>query len=92
LNTTPDIAKTFSTGRSQAIRLSQAERLPKAYRFDAGEVFIEKAGNTVILRPKQDPSLAWGTRLQSILSGWEGTPEDIERNHTLSLDDDESFD
>jgi antitoxin VapB len=86
MNTTPDTAKIFSTGRSQAVRL------PKAYRFDTAEVFIEKVGNTVILRPKQDPSPAWGTRLQSILSGWDGMPEDIERNHTLSVDDVESFD
>lgn len=86
MNVARDTAKIFSTGRSQAVRL------PKAYRFDTAEVFIEKVGNTVILRPKQDPSTAWGTRLQSILSGWEGMPEEIERNHTLPVDDIESLD
>lgn len=81
-----DTAKIFTTGRSQAVRL------PKAYRFDTAEVFIEKVGNTVILRPKKDEPNAWGTRLQSILSGWEGMPEEIERDRTLPVDDIESLD
>jgi antitoxin VapB len=81
-----DTAKIFTTGRSQAVRL------PKAYRFDTAEVFIEKVGNTVILRPKQDESGEWGTRLQAILSGREGMPEEIERDHTLPPDDIESLD
>jgi len=79
-------AKIFTTGRSQAVRL------PKAYRFDTAEVFIEKVGNTVILRPKQDDPREWGTRLHAILSGWEGMPEKIERDHTLPVDDIESLD
>ena len=79
------VAKIFITGRSQAVRL------PKAYRFDTDEVFIEKVGNTVILRPKQDEPGEWGTRLHAILSGWEGMPEEIERKHTLPPDDIESL-
>jgi antitoxin VapB len=86
MNALADTAKIFTTGRSQAVRL------PKAYRFDTNEVFIEKVGNTVILRPKQEETSGWGTRLQSILSGWEGMPEEIERNHTLPPDDIESLD
>ncbi len=86
MNALTDTAKIFTTGRSQAVRL------PKAYRFDTAEVFIEKVGNTVILRPKQDKPGEWGTRLQAILSGWEGMPEDIERDHTLPPDDIESLD
>ena len=86
MNALTDTAKIFTTGRSQAVRL------PKAYRFDTTEVFIEKVGNTVILRPKQDEPGAWGTRLQAILSGWEGMPEEIERKHTLPPDDIESLD
>ncbi len=39
-------AKVFATGRSQAIRL------PKAFRFDTDEVFIERKGGHVILTPK----------------------------------------
>jgi antitoxin VapB len=85
MNALTDTAKIFTTGRSQAVRL------PKAYRFDTAEVFIEKVGNTVILRPKQDEPGEWGTRLQAILSGWEGMPEEIERKHTLPPDDIESL-
>ena len=86
MSSATDTAKIFTTGRSHAVRL------PKAYRFDTAEVFIEKVGNTVILRPKQDESIAWGTRLQSILSGWQGMPEEIERDHILPVDDIESLD
>ncbi len=86
MSSSTDTAKIFTTGRSQAVRL------PKAYRFDTDEVFIEKVGNTVVLRPKQNTTLAWGTHLQSILSGWQGMPEEIERQHTLSEDDIESLD
>ena len=86
MNALTDTAKIFTTGRSQAVRL------PKAYRFDTAEVFIEKVGNSVILRPKKDEPGEWGTRLQAILSGWEGMPEEIERDHTLPPDDIESLD
>jgi antitoxin VapB len=86
MNALTDTAKIFTTGRSQAVRL------PKAYRFDTAEVFIEKVGNTVILRPKQGEPGEWGTRLQAILSGWEGMPEEMKRDHTLPPDDIESLD
>lgn len=39
-------AKLFMNGRSQAIRL------PAEFRFSGREVFIEKQGDNVILRPK----------------------------------------
>jgi antitoxin VapB len=42
----PKTAKIFKNGRSQAIRL------PADFRFSGREVFIEKKGNIVILRPK----------------------------------------
>ena len=86
MNALTDTAKIFTTGRSQAVRL------PKSYRFDTAEVFIEKVGNAVILRPKQDKLGDWGTRLQAILSCWEGMPEETERDHTLPPDDIESLD
>ncbi len=38
-------AKVFTNGRSQAVRL------PKEYRFDTDEVFINKIGDMVILMP-----------------------------------------
>ena len=48
-----DTAKIFTTERSQAVRL------PKAYRFDTEEVFIERKGDLVILRPKHDKDQWW---------------------------------
>ncbi|MGO9603477.1 MAG: antitoxin [Candidatus Binataceae bacterium] len=44
-----DTAKIFRTGRSQAVRI------PKAYRFDCEEVFIERDGDRVILTPRKRP-------------------------------------
>ena len=38
-------AKVFSSGRSQAVRI------PKEYRFDSEEVFINRVGDAVILTP-----------------------------------------
>jgi antitoxin VapB len=83
---TPSVAKVFTTGRSQAVRL------PKAFRFDTDEVTIEKVGNAVILRPKKEDDAAWVARLQDILGGFEGMPEEIERDKTPAIDDIESFD
>jgi antitoxin VapB len=40
------IAKVFVTGRSQAIRI------PKEFRFECEEVYIERHGDQVILTPK----------------------------------------
>jgi antitoxin VapB len=39
------IAKIFQNGGSQAVRL------PRAFRFEGTEVFIEKQGNKVVLKP-----------------------------------------
>lgn len=39
-------AKIFMNGRSQAVRL------PKEFRFDCDEVFVEKQGDCVILSAK----------------------------------------
>ncbi|MBR2255760.1 MAG: AbrB/MazE/SpoVT family DNA-binding domain-containing protein [Blautia sp.] len=37
--------KVFTNGRSQAVRI------PKEYRFDADEVFINKIGDAIVLTP-----------------------------------------
>ena len=42
-------AKLFENGRSQAVRL------PKECRFDAGEVTVNKIGDVVLLIPKDNP-------------------------------------
>jgi len=41
-------AKVFKNGRSQAVRL------PAEFRFSTHEVFIERQGDAVILRPKPE--------------------------------------
>ena len=38
-------AKVFTSGRSQAVRI------PKEYRFDSEEVFINRVGDAIILTP-----------------------------------------
>ena len=85
MNPALDTAKIFTTGRSQAVRL------PKAYRFDTSEVFIEKVGNTVILRPKSNKD-EWWASVQKALAQFEGFPEEIERERGLLPDDIESMD
>ena len=43
-----EIARVFTNGRSQAVRI------PKEYRFDVDEVYINKIGNALVLVPKAD--------------------------------------
>ena len=47
---TRKIAKLFMNGRSQAVRI------PKEFRFEGTEVYIEKDGDRVILSPKRASS------------------------------------
>ena len=42
-----EIAKVFENGRSQAIRL------PKKYRFNSDEVYVQQLGDAVLLVPKE---------------------------------------
>jgi len=56
-------AKVFTTNRSQAIRL------PREFRFQTSEVFIQKRGDQVILTPRPDSWSAYldsGSRLQRL--------------------------
>lgn len=52
-----EVAKVFSNGGSQAVRL------PKECRFEQDEVLAKRIGNIVILMPKDDP---WGLMLQGL--------------------------
>jgi antitoxin VapB len=61
------VAKLFKTGRSQAVRL------PKEFRFEGTEVFIQKVGNTVVLTLKEN-------RFERMLAAIEMAGADIERN------------
>ena len=42
------VAKVFQNGRSQAIRI------PKEYRVDSKEVYIQKVGDTLLIKPKKN--------------------------------------
>ena len=47
---TRKVAKLFKNGRSQAVRI------PKEFRFEGTEVYIERDGERVILSPKEKVS------------------------------------
>ncbi|WP_353571901.1 type II toxin-antitoxin system VapB family antitoxin [Candidatus Albibeggiatoa sp. nov. BB20] len=50
-------AKLFQNGQSQAVRL------PKEFRFEGSEVFIQKQGENVILLPVQ---ISWDSLFNSL--------------------------
>ncbi len=50
-------AKVFMNGRSQAVRL------PKDFRFDTKEVYINKIDNIIMLIPKDNP---WVNMMNSL--------------------------
>lgn len=52
-----NVAKVFMNGRSQAVRL------PKDFRFNAKEVYINKIDNIIILIPKDNP---WVNMMNSL--------------------------
>ena len=52
-------AKLFKNGQSQAVRL------PKEFRFEGDEVYIEKVGNSIMLSPKDKK---WETFLEGLYS------------------------
>ena len=45
------LAKVYQNGRSQAVRI------PKEFRVDTTEVYMEKVGETLVIRPK--PQNRW---------------------------------
>ena len=60
------IARVFTTGRSQAVRL------PKEFRFDTETVMVHREGNAVILEPVRE----WP---EDYVESFTGIPEDFER-------------
>ena len=50
-------AKVFANGRSQAVRL------PKDFRFNTKEVYINKIDNVIMLIPKESP---WTSMIDSL--------------------------
>jgi len=51
------VARIFTSGNSQAVRL------PKKYRLDGDRVFIKKVGNALVLIPAHAP---WQTLFDSL--------------------------
>lgn len=70
-DTSMNTAKVFTSGRSQAVRI------PKEYRFDVDEVFINKIGDTVMLTPVKSLAAAFeeGAHLLSDDYLMDGIPE-----------------
>lgn len=70
---TMETAKIFVSGRSQAVRI------PKEYRFDADEVYINKVGNALILTPVEKLPDVFREGLQNFTSDFmaEGRPNEL---------------
>lgn len=66
-------ARIFSNGRSQAVRI------PKEYRFDVEEVFINKIGNVLVLVPKEDLAAEFEKGAAMLTEDFlaEGLPESV---------------
>lgn len=65
-------AKVFKTARSQAVRI------PKDFRLDCDEVFIERRGREVILTPKPKPAKSWREYFRTCMKLSPDSPDDIE--------------
>jgi antitoxin VapB len=80
------IAKVFTTGNSQAIRL------PKAFRVEAREMWISKNAGTgeITLRPKPEPSAlqALMAQLAQLPQTAEFIPERVDAPRASPFDDD----
>jgi antitoxin VapB len=70
-----DIAKIFMHGRSQAVRL------PKAFRLPGTQVRVRRVGKTVVLEPMEMDVEAWRAELDKLVAAHgeflpEGAPPD----------------
>ncbi len=65
-------AKLFQNGRSQAVRL------PKAFRLPGKEVYIKKVGNAVVLIPLEQPWETWFASLSQFSDDFMCTREQPE--------------
>lgn len=74
-------AKLFRNGQSQAVRL------PKEFRFEGEQVFIQRSGNAVVLLPIDAPfqtlveSLALFTKDFTELPAHEAVPQNTSKAH-----------
>ncbi len=79
---TPDQAKIFWTGRSQAVRL------PKEFRFEGDAVRIRREGRRVVLEPIEN-DWAWIKQLSGRVDPdfEEAVNEDVPQQERPELDD-----
>ncbi len=70
---TTTIAKVFTSGNSQAIRL------PKEFRLDVTEVYISRSGNSLVLTPRM-------TSWEGFAEGLTGFSDDFDVNDGLAED------
>ena len=68
-----ETAKVFTSGRSQAVRI------PKEYRFNVDEVYINKVGDALILTPVESLPKLFDEGLRSFSSDFiaEGRPDEV---------------
>ncbi|PDT10956.1 type II toxin-antitoxin system VapB family antitoxin [Rhizobium sp. M1] len=59
----PQYARVFQSGNSQAVRL------PKEFRFDVDQVEVTREGDAIILRPRADPGMRWGSLKSALERG-----------------------
>lgn len=81
----PDIAKLFMHGRSQAVRL------PKAYRMPGSEVRVRREGEKVILEPMDIGAVSWDA-LWARIDAIDAVFPDISDDDLKPGDDDLSLD
>lgn len=64
-------AKVFMSGNSQAVRL------PKAFRFDAGinTLEVQKVGDSLVLTPKTSQSSTWESRVNAVFADLANTSD-----------------
>lgn len=65
-------AKLFTNGSSQAVRL------PKEFRFQGTEVYVQKVGGCILLSPKD---CAWETFMEGVSNFTEDYFDAVEQNH-----------
>ena len=67
-------AKVFSSGRSQAVRI------PKEFRFNTDEVFINRIGDALVLTPQSSLAASFEMGLSMVTPDFlsEGVPESID--------------
>ncbi len=68
-----ETAKVFTNGRSQAVRI------PKEYRFNVNEVFINKIGDAVVLTPVSSLAAAFDQGAAMLTDDFlpDGMPESV---------------